>query len=95
MGVITDGEHVLAGGISGVCVMAQGDGVFLLLGGSTGNMQGEGTGDTCVTGEGDTVTGVTGVMSGDVRGEAGKGTDASILLRYCWYLLKSWSHEKT
>ena len=63
--------------------MAHGDGVFLLLGGSTGNIHCDGTGDTCVAGDGDTVTGVTGVMSGDVRGEAGKGTDASILLRYC------------
>ena len=90
-----EGEDVL--GISGVGV---------LLGGSTGKVigdmigpgaggEGPGLGDK-EPGAGD---GPDWAQSGEavagefsLRGEAGKGTVASILLRYCWCLLESYQN---
>ena len=71
--VVTEGEEVLGGGISGVCVMMLGEGVFRELGGSAGRGNGEG----------DPVPG-PGWVSGEVSGEAGKGRLESILLRNIW-----------
>ena len=91
-----EGEDVL--GMSGV-------GVFLaLLGGSTGKVMGEvgdgpgagedgpgagGEGPGAGEGVGWTQSGDAGAGEASLRGEAGKGTVASILLRYCWCLLES------
>ena len=79
--VVTEGEEVLGGGISGVCVMMLGEGVFRELGGSTG--RGNGEGDP-VPDSGLCPAPAPGWISGEVSGEAGKGRLESILLRNIW-----------
>ena len=81
MCVVIDGDEVLGGSVSGVCVMMLGEGVLRALGGSTGKEKGDPA--SCLWP-------APSVMSGEVSGEAGKGTLESILLRNIWCLVADW-----